>query len=60
MRKLSYAELNVGLDQLYMQELIPGEQIHDRMETVENYIRSNGWTYDEIISEMINETPTTN
>ena len=56
MPRCTYAELNHGLDQLYMMPLIEGEQIHDRMEAVEKYKTENGWTNDMIIDELIKET----
>ena len=48
----TYAELTIGLDQLYFLPLGEEETLDDRMHVIEAYIKMSHWTMDEIIDVM--------
>lgn len=56
--KASWETINSGLDQLFFTPLVKDEDALDRAQTIDTYLVSNGWTWDEYINELSNEQMT--
>lgn len=56
--KLSWEAINSGLDQLFFTPLVVDEDALDRAKTIDTYLTTNGWTWDEYINELSNEQMT--
>lgn len=50
--RLPFAIFAIGLDKLYFMPLAENEDVHMRCLAIDQYIDSNGWTWDDIIEEM--------
>ena len=46
MKKIPYAQLIIGLDQLFFGKM-GSESVEARAEAIERYLSSNGWTWEE-------------
>lgn len=53
--RMPYNQFSLVLDQLYILPLSAGETIHDRCFAIENCLKSNGWSWDEIINVLSEE-----
>lgn len=47
MKKIPYAQLIIGLDQLFFGKM-GSESVEARAEAIERYLSSNGWTWEEV------------
>jgi hypothetical protein len=56
--RASYETITSGLDQLFFSPLVENESPLDRAGTIDTYLVSNGWTWDEYINELSNEQMT--
>ena len=48
----SYETVSCGLDQLFFSGFIQDERPEDRAETIETFLKLNGWTWDQLLDEM--------
>jgi len=53
--RITYEELNAGLDQLYALPMLKGESVEDRMNAIEEFVVSNGWDWNLLIDAIIAE-----
>lgn len=56
--RADYPSIVSGLDQLYFSPLLEDETLQERANTIEVFLVSNGWTWDEYLEELSNEKPT--
>ena len=51
MKRLSYNQMVLGLDQLFFSDKLENmEQAEERADTIEAYLESCGWTWDELLN----------
>lgn len=56
MKRLSYNQMVVGLDKLFFGGVLKTDsQAQDQLETIDAYLEACGWTWDDIIEEMLHE-----
>lgn len=54
--KSSWQTISSGLDQLFFSSLVEDETIEDRSQTIDTFLISNGWSWDEVIAQMGKES----
>ncbi len=54
--KAPWATISIGLDQLWFTPLFDCETIQDRADAIENFLKANGWTWDEILNHIAEES----
>jgi hypothetical protein len=47
--------VNGGLDQLFFSPFVKDESPQDRAECIETFLKSNGWTWDEVLAKIAKE-----
>lgn len=52
MMKIPFKEINEQLDLLFFSPFHEDESVEMRAEKVEEYVRSSGWTWNELINRM--------
>lgn len=52
MNKLPYQQVSDQIDRLFFSPLYPNETTELRSLTIEAYIESAGWTWDEVIEQL--------
>lgn len=56
MKRISYSQLTIGLDQLFFGGKLENmEQAVERADTIEAYLEANGWDWDSVLEEMSRE-----
>jgi hypothetical protein len=56
MKKITYSQLVIELDKLFFSGKISSlDQAEDRYDTIEAYLEAVGWTWDDIMNELIND-----
>jgi hypothetical protein len=53
--KASWQTISTGLDQLWFTPLGDCESIQDRADATENFLKLNGWTWDEVLDTIAKE-----
>jgi len=53
--KASWATISLGLDQLWFTPFAEDETPQDRADATENFLKANGWTWDEVLNEISKE-----
>ena len=53
--KASWETISTGLDQLWFTPFADCESPQDRADATENFLKSNGWTWDEVLDEIAKE-----
>ena len=53
--RLSYQKVISMLDQLFFSSLIEDETAQNRAETIEVFLSTNGWDWNQIIEELSKE-----
>ena len=57
MKKVPYCQMTIKLDQLMFGSTLPEVQVvKDRADVIEAYLASCGWTWDEVLEEICNES----
>lgn len=56
--RADYPSIVAGLDQLFFSPLIEDETLQQRVDCIEVFLKSNGWTWDEYLEELSKEKPT--
>jgi hypothetical protein len=54
--KANWDTVSAGLDQLFFTPLMEDETPEERADVIEAFISFNGWTWDDILSEMEKES----
>lgn len=58
-KRIPYSQMTIGLDQLlFGGKLENQQQAQERADTIEAYLEACGWTWDDILDEMVNEETT--
>lgn len=56
MKRLPYNQMVVGLDKLFFGYISKDDdQDQERLDTIEAYLEACGWSWDDIIKEMLHE-----
>jgi hypothetical protein len=55
MQKAKYQDISLGLDQLYFGPVSNQLSTEDLATTVESFLQSNGWTWDEYLQKLAEE-----
>lgn len=50
--KATWETISSGLDQLWFTPFVEDETPQDRADATENFLKSNGWTWDEVLNEI--------
>lgn len=53
--KAPWETVSVGLDQLWFTPFTEGESPQDRAGAIDNFLKLNGWTWDEVLNEIVKE-----
>jgi len=51
----NYQTISIGLDQLFFNPFIKNETPEDRAEAIDNFLKLNGWTWDQVINHILQE-----
>lgn len=50
--KSNWDTISRGLDELWFTPLMSFETIQDRADAIDIFLKSNGWTWDEVLKEI--------
>lgn len=53
--KSTWTTISTGLDQLWFTPLLDCESVVDRADAIENFLKSNGWSWDEVLDYIAKE-----
>lgn len=53
--KAPWETISIGLDQLWFTPLFDRESIYDRADAIENFLKANGWNWDEVLDYIAKE-----
>lgn len=53
--RLSYSQLVIELDKLFFSRIDSDQQAEERVDVIEAFLESCGWTWDEVLEEMAHE-----
>lgn len=54
--KAKWETISTGLDQLWFTPFTDCETPQDRGDAIETFLKSNGWTWDEVLAEISKDT----
>lgn len=53
--KSSWETVSSGMDQLFFRPFHRDETAYDRAKAIENFLKLNGWTWDEVLDTIAKE-----
>lgn len=53
--RASWETISTGLDQLWFTPFIKDESPQDRDNAINTFLKTNGWTWDEVLNEIAKE-----